>query len=66
MNEIHSHGPAMAYISHGRADVETLNAVMGSRRRPEAEVRYLVCISKSEISGVGQGHTIDRVRSMRM
>ena len=37
-----------------------------SRRRPKAEVRYLVCISKSEISYVGQGHRIDQIRSMRM
>src|ERR1700677_4817771 len=33
-----SHGPAMAYISHGPADAEILSSVMDSRRRPTSEI----------------------------
>src|ERR1700677_1127565 len=33
-----SHGPPMAYISHGPADAEILSSVMDSRRRPTSEI----------------------------
>ena len=33
-----SHGPAMAYMSHGRADAESLLEFMDSRRRPTLEI----------------------------
>ena len=33
-----SHGPAMAYMSHGRADAESLLEFMDSRRRPTSEI----------------------------
>ena len=33
-----SHGPAMAYMSHGRADAESLLDFMDSRRRPTSEI----------------------------
>ena len=33
-----SHGPAMAYMSHGRADAKSLLEFMDSRRRPTSEI----------------------------
>ena len=33
-----SHGPAMAYMNHGRADAESLLEFMDSRRRPTLEI----------------------------
>ena len=33
-----SHGPAMAYMSHGRADAESLLEFMDSRHRPTSEI----------------------------
>ena len=33
-----SHGPAMAYMSHGRADAESLLDFMDSRHRPTSEI----------------------------
>ena len=33
-----SHGTAMAYMSHGRADAESLLDFMDSRRRPTSEI----------------------------
>ena len=33
-----SHGPAMAYMSHGRADAESLLEFMDSRRQPTSEI----------------------------
>ena len=33
-----SHGPAMAYMSHGRADAKSLLEFMDSRRRPMLEI----------------------------
>ena len=33
-----SHGPAMAYMSHGSADVESPSEVMDSGRRPTSEI----------------------------
>ena len=33
-----SHGPAMAYMSHGRADAKSLLEFMDSRHRPTLEI----------------------------
>ena len=33
-----SHGPAMAYMSHGRADAKSLLEFMDSRRQPTLEI----------------------------
>ena len=33
-----SHGPAMAYMSHGRANAESLLEFMDSRRQPMSEI----------------------------
>ena len=33
-----SHGPAMAYMSHGRADAESLLDFMDSQHRPTLEI----------------------------
>ena len=37
-SEYPSHGPAMAYMSHGRADAESLLEFMDSWRRPTSEI----------------------------
>ena len=48
-----SHGPAMANIRHGRADVETLNAVMGSQRRPTSEILAIFLDQLTSARSVG-------------
>ena len=41
-----SHGPAMAYMSHGRADAESLLEFMDSQCRPMSEILTISWVSR--------------------